>query len=822
MGSKELFLKLLRVETEKEISQIIKKEGMDNPRDWQPYGDQASNWSIIGNQSSSAERALVEKITNSVDALLMRKCLELGIDPRGSSTPKNPQEALVEFFNIEGGKSCNITKQIEEKISKDLCLIATSQDMKPIKELGRNAHINLTIYDAGEGQTPNKLPKTILSLLSGNKQGIPFTQGNYNQGGSGALMFCGKENYCLVVSKRCPKINDKFIDKNDDSIFQWGWTLIRLELREDTRDPMFTYYAPNKKVPRFVSNTLPLRPRLINGEEAKKYLDYDKSCSAGLPYEEEVEFGTAIKMYNYNLKQKGPLVSHFKYELSRCILDTYLPFSVIDCRKNKFNNHSSFRGYNKLIEDDLQEKNEEKRLINDRFPIVTNFKIDNQLVKLTTYGLNSRKGGTKNEKSFIGESSPIRFVLGQQFQGEVNRTIISSSGLGVLKDSLLLLVEFPDLDPVFKKDLFMTDRERLLDKKPKKEIINYIKTFLSQDEILREFASEKMKNMIEEQTGDDPNVKNTLEKWLEKNPEIQSALGFGSWFPNSQNGENGGEGEGKAKKPKKGGICVPLPEDPVVTNYIPTYFTPICRINEAEQEYFTTATKGKKFTVRFKTDAQDDFFDRLSEKGAVTIRLDGIETDKFTYTLKNGKASFSFTDKISNKIGEYKINFEINCNSEELFNCSVLLIVVEEKETKTNPEDDSQNESFSGLPSFKVIFEEEWPDEMNERTGASVIMLGKDINYLINGDNVHLLNKLETLASEGEKEFYRKLFTFAMLFSAMATKNYEEEKRKGKPDYSWDLTVEEVIANSTENVSRTFFVMEELSAKLRSSVAMEI
>ena len=52
--------------------------------------------------------------------------------------------------------------------------------------------LSLTISDCGEGQTPRNLPQTILSLNKSNKMYIRFVQGQFNQGGTGALRFCGE------------------------------------------------------------------------------------------------------------------------------------------------------------------------------------------------------------------------------------------------------------------------------------------------------------------------------------------------------------------------------------------------------------------------------------------------------------------------------------------------------------------------------------------------------------------------------------------------------------------------------------------------------
>src|SRR3546814_8640188 len=50
----------------------------------------------------------------------------------------------------------------------------------------------------------DRLPDTILSLSKSNKQYIAFVQGQFNQGGTGALRFCGKNNLQLVISRRNP------------------------------------------------------------------------------------------------------------------------------------------------------------------------------------------------------------------------------------------------------------------------------------------------------------------------------------------------------------------------------------------------------------------------------------------------------------------------------------------------------------------------------------------------------------------------------------------------------------------------------------------
>ena len=54
-------------------SEIFKSEN------WYPLGGKETNFAVIENQQSAPIAALIEKITNSIDAILMRKCFEANV-----------------------------------------------------------------------------------------------------------------------------------------------------------------------------------------------------------------------------------------------------------------------------------------------------------------------------------------------------------------------------------------------------------------------------------------------------------------------------------------------------------------------------------------------------------------------------------------------------------------------------------------------------------------------------------------------------------------------------------------------------------------------
>jgi hypothetical protein len=87
----------------------------------------------------------------------------------------------------------------------------------------------LTISDAGEGQTPARMPDTFLSLVDkSNKLRIPFVQGKFNMGGTGVLKFCGESSLELILSRRDPEIVARG-KENDSTSQRWGFTIVRRE-----------------------------------------------------------------------------------------------------------------------------------------------------------------------------------------------------------------------------------------------------------------------------------------------------------------------------------------------------------------------------------------------------------------------------------------------------------------------------------------------------------------------------------------------------------------------------------------------------------------
>ena len=80
-----LFEALLGVDSESEVERILATHPLTKNHDnWRLLGDTDNSGAVVDNQQANPVHALAEKITNSLDAVLIAKCAEKGIPIRGS------------------------------------------------------------------------------------------------------------------------------------------------------------------------------------------------------------------------------------------------------------------------------------------------------------------------------------------------------------------------------------------------------------------------------------------------------------------------------------------------------------------------------------------------------------------------------------------------------------------------------------------------------------------------------------------------------------------------------------------------------------------
>jgi len=140
----EIFNSLFSAGTEQELDEVFAKfsEIFENFDHWFPLGGNENTFGVIENQQSAPIASLIEKITNSIDALLMKQCVEHGIDPKGSLAPQSIDEAVRKFYpHFKDWELPKFRRQQSEEIQ----VVAD----------GTPRNTSVIIYDNGEGQNPD-------------------------------------------------------------------------------------------------------------------------------------------------------------------------------------------------------------------------------------------------------------------------------------------------------------------------------------------------------------------------------------------------------------------------------------------------------------------------------------------------------------------------------------------------------------------------------------------------------------------------------------------------------------------------------------------
>ena len=777
---KQLCMALMKSDKEEDVIKILNDAGYwDDPDAWRYYGDTENNYSTIGNQQIRPEAALVEKIVNSIDARLLNECYVRNIDPEGEEAPQTIRGAVSKFFEEHPDSSTAglIREWLPSKrteVARGITLAATGA--KP-----KEGFPCFTISDSGEGQTPEMMPFTLLSIDRKNKQRIPFVQGKFNMGGTGALKFCGRHNLQLMVTRRNPKIIDRDIEHPTDS--HWGFTIVR---REDPtggrRSSVYSYLAPigvnknpNKgKVLSFEANSLPIFPE---GRE---------------PYKRHSEGGTLIKLYEY--KATG-FKSHILMPdglLSR--VDLLLPSLALPSRFHECRDYRGHRGspettvtgLNVRLGDDKGDNVEED------FPLTDIMNIGGEKMPVTIYAFKKGKAQTYRK------SEGIIFTVNGQTHGHLAKDFYRriKTGCSYLRDSLLTVVDCSSLSGRAIEDLFMNSRDRLSGDELRVKIEENLETILKSNEILRRLKNKRQQEQRDARIDDSKPLKDILSSMFKKSPTLSQIFLHGTRISNPYRTEE-----------------VASQDEPYKGEKYPSYF------KFKGKDYGFVFTRDCHLNVRaritFETDVVNDYFGRDIDQGEFLLfSMNGekILYDDFTLNMQNGIATLNLQLPELCNIGD-ELKFEAVVSDRtriEPFNNNFITKVMEEtSKRKSKPSTRRQppsGETGSGReiptsidpPNYTKAYrnpeegQKGWTDmdpPFNKYTALTIKDTGEFdeededgqqvFDFFINMDNVFLKNEQKN-SPRRDPEVMSACFLYGMILVGIALVHEDIQKRKSK------------------------------------------
>lgn len=588
---RKLFVDLYGADDEDEVSKILFEHGnLTAPNaHWKPLGDNLSNVSIIQNQQGHPAAALVEKITNAIDAVLTRRCLEESIDPKGKNAPRNMEAAIERFF----GKNLWDDKATYDRQAEDIQVLAH----------GLKGNSSLVIYDAGEGQHPDEFPSTFLSLVKGNKKDIPFVQGMYNMGGTGAIVFCGQLKYQLIGSRRY------------DGSGAFGYTLVRRhpmnEKDEGEKASVWYEYLTLKDgVPRF---------------------EMDAPLELGLKKGRVFTTGSIIKMYSYRLPSglRANIAQELYQSITEFLVHPALPVWVADSAKRYPKTkvlERSLVGLRRVVEQ------KSGRVIDETlsFDEVTEYGrlIVDCYVFNPTLGEKSYQEARKSlQRQFFFNGGHVLFSVNGQVHGSWGMQFISQSlGMPLLKHHLLVIVDCTRLRTEFRNDLFMASRDRLANSEQSQAIREILKSWLKDSKLkdIHEFrrqslgvqsgsAAKAIRSYVSSLRFDSA-LKKMIQGQLDADDldDTRGAQDGGTAQEGTKKKKGGAGSKGERKRPDFRG------------RRFPSYFHLVRRSGADERTPAARIPPGEKRSVRFKTDAEDEYFSRSEEPGSLDLTLLGI------------------------------------------------------------------------------------------------------------------------------------------------------------------------------------------------------
>jgi hypothetical protein len=736
MDNFELFDLLLKAETETEVEDVLKKANYnaDDAALWQPFGGFGMNLNQINNQQSDATAALVEKLINSIDAVLMAECYQAGIDPKGPTAPRTMADAVDKLFKVKDGRLEHLSAAERTKLAERIQFVATGPKKEPC----------YLVVDKGEGQTPASFENTFLSLTKQNKDDIPFVQGRFNCGGTGVLPFCGDHKYQLIVSRRHPSCP---ASPTDTTKGLWGFTLVRRQKAAPGRkSSMYVFLAPQGKILTFDAPKIMVLP----GDSSKN--------SPAPAYAVPLAHGTCIKLYNYRWKGKSTATTEARFELERYLHSVSIPFRISETRNYSANYYSTtLSGILAQVNETGGEDEATSKFEKGLGPAYGELNLPG--IGHLPYKLFLLKEGFK-ERNF---PHGVFFTLNGQVHGDLPANFVSSTlRFDYLTRSLLISVDCTQMDQAVREDFLMASRDRVRRNEAYDAIYTNLREELREHTGLRMHNALRKKKRLDETLSKEENAADYMQELLKSDPTLASILGIGGNV-----------------------ITTTGPTtDPVPFNgkQFPTFFR---IVKEPKDGLIKSCPLNRTVRLEFETDALNEYFDRPDCPGSVIFDppnlcvsshlWDGKFTTKFQmpYDANVGDVvdmTITVTDiERDQKAQPFVSHFKIK-GVAEADDLPVPPPGIKPPGTKRN-DNGKVSSAVLSAPDIREVRRELWTDSQFQFDDYSAVKIshadeGQGYVFFVNMDNRFLINELHKTKDE-ESNLVRHWFKYGVVLSAL-------------------------------------------------------
>jgi hypothetical protein len=771
---------------------LMAEPEMAQPKNWRPLDGRETNFNVTSNQASDGGKALTELMTNMVDAVLLKRAYEEGVNPKGKDAPLTMYDAVKTLVNkrLVGGKLTSLSADdgwLRKFALENLVIGVTGAKNK---KAGLPCY---TFVDNGEGQTAQNFPTTFLSLSQGNKKEISFVQGKYNMGSSGVLQYCGFLGYKLIVSRRY------------DKKYPWAWTLLRKRPNEGM--PIFHYFVqPDGSVPSF--DRASVEPFHLG----------DGSVFHELAW----EAGTIVKLYDYQIGNEFLSFRGSREALNENLIETILPFRILDFRQKPAPRKSGFRKFgidersfhgmewlllrthtNELDTAEVDEEDgpEEEASAGEaaaQGEISVGIIDHPRLGQIRISAVVLKKGKLPQWLKPPKHINRVFHGVHGQVQFKQTRGYLTDCNFPALKDRIVVFVDASNLTFEAHNGVWKADREHINNtfwgQLYKEQVTKAIRESQTLKALQQTIAQEELDSSTNEQSIE------LFEKLLKEDKNFAALLkGTPPKIAISASGTNAGE--------------TPSGEE-YEGKYSPTFLK------------FEEKVHGKKICIPINltrpiaasTDAANDYFDRPDNPGRLVISEPAASKFSVRTHLRNGRITI-FLQPIAGELSvaeEIQIHARLidstNAHYDASDKCTVLITEQEEKPppNKRNPgpnprppidQSGSKRGQSSTIPSLAIpqfqfltsdgrnIGDEEtvqWPEGFTEKDGGYVEDFGEaGVKFFINYDNAFHKAAKQRQRGDIAKAAISEKYKWGMLVLMLS---YEQAYRSLAAEQSAPLT----------------------------------
>src|SRR6266851_254422 len=445
---------LFAVKTVADVEELIAT--IPNPT-WMPLGGSRIIKKLVNALSDSGD-ALVERITNGMDALIEAEVL------RARRTDlKSPREAADLFFGVPAGHVVGLTDEIKRRKLAEALVVT-------LRESGTEKQPTVIIEDRGIGQHPEDWKNTLVSLNEANKRSHLYLMGAYGWGGAASFSF---SKYAIFVSRR----QRDLLGAGQDDIV--GWTVIRYN--ELPNDPFAKHGVYEY---------------LCNGSEGDPAIP--TLLPSALPAERAEWMGTHCALVEYELSRYSePIWSPKRglwLMLNAILFDPIMPFLVKDERDKaiKGNPKSALEGL--VINGNAarlgwnEHRVAYKNSWNASFADGGNLRIHYYVLEMKP----DAKADWEPATTFVPKEQAVSITHNGQRQGQFRRELFESRlGLSSLAKYLIVHADCDALSWHSKRMLFATTRDRLKDNPLSDDLRKKVEEALGSDSKLHELDRDR-------------------------------------------------------------------------------------------------------------------------------------------------------------------------------------------------------------------------------------------------------------------------------------------------------------------------------------------